>query len=197
MKKLLLAVAMSAQLTTQLFAGGDIAPVEVHEPEVMAHEAESKFYVIAKVLMVMGDKESHGHATLEGDRDYGYGFDIGYRLGHGFALEYDFSYASNTVTEDDGHTTHEAKAKYYTHAFDLVYTYEFTHTFGVFVKGGYEYEFEEIDDLHIDDEKDGFNYGVGVEVALDHTYKLLAEYEWSTIDCPRGDGLFVGVMYNF
>jgi len=197
MKKLLLVAALSAQFTTQLFAGGDIAPVEAQEPEMIAHEAESKFYVIAKALMITGDKVSHGHATLDGDRDYGYGIDIGYRLGYGFALEYDFSYASNTVTEDDGHARHEAKAKYYTHALDLVYTYEFTHTFGVFVKGGYEYEIEEIDDLHIDDEKDGFNYGVGAEVALGHTYKLIAEYEWSTIDCPRGEALFVGVMYNF
>jgi opacity protein-like surface antigen len=193
MKKVLLAAA----LATQLFAGGDIVPLEVHEPEVIAHETESKFYVIAKALMITGDKVSHGHATLDGERDYGYGIDIGYRLGHGFALEYDFSYASNTVTEDDGHDTHEAQAKYYTHAFDLVYTYEFTHTFGVFVKAGYELETEEIKDLHVDDDKDRFNYGVGVEVALNHTYKLLAEYEWSTIDCPRGDALFVGVMYNF
>ena len=197
MKKILLAAAVAAQLTTQVFAGGDIAPVEVHEPEVMGHAEESKFYIIAKALMITGDKIDHGHATLDGDRDYGYGIDIGYRLGHGFALEYDFSYASNTVTEDDGHGTHRAKAKYYTHAFDLVYTYEFTHTFGVFVKGGYELENEKINDLHIDDDKDGFNYGFGIEYALDHKYKVVAEYELSTIDCPRGDALFVGVMYNF
>ena len=31
MKKTLLAAALSAQLTTQLFAGGDIAPVEVQD----------------------------------------------------------------------------------------------------------------------------------------------------------------------
>ena len=194
MKKILLTAVLSAQL----FAGGDIVPAEVHEPEVMGHEAESKFYVIAKALMIMGDKISHGHATLDGDRDYGYGIDIGYRLGNGFALEYDFSYASNTVTEDDGHDhIQKAKAKYYTHALDLVYTYEFTHTFGVFVKGGYEFETEKIKDLHIDDDKDGFNYGVGIEYALDHKYKLIAEYELSSIDCPRGDAIFVGVMYNF
>jgi outer membrane protein X len=198
MKKALLAAALSAQLTTQLFAGGDIVPAEVHEPEVMVHETESKFYVIAKALMVMGDKVNHGHAVLDGDRDYGYGIDIGYRLGHGFALEYDFSYASNTVSEiEDGHVHHEAKATYYTHALDLVYTYEFTHTFGMFVKAGYEHEIEEIEDYHIDNNEDGFNYGIGLEVALNHDYKLVAEYEHATIEGPRGDSVFVGVMYNF
>ena len=199
MKKILLAAAVAAQLTTQTFAGGDIVPAEVHEPEAMGHVEESKFYLIVKALMVTGDKVDHGDGTLDGDRDFGYGFDIGYRLGHGFALEYDFSYASNTVTEDDHGHIEKAKAKYYTHALDLVYTYEITHAFGVFAKGGFELETEKIDDLHIDDDKEGFNYGIGFEYALDHdhNYLLLAEYELSTIDCSRGDGVFVGVMINF
>ena len=198
MKKVLLAAALSAQFTTQLFAGGDIAPVEVHEAEVMTHEAESKFYVIVKALMIMGDKVNHEHSVLDGDKDYGYGIDIGYRLGHGFALEYDFSYARNTVTEiEDGHAIHEAKGTYYTHALDLVYTYEFTHTLGVFAKAGYEYEIEKIEEFHIDDDGTGFNYGVGVELAVNHKYKVLAEYEHATIEGPRGDSIFLGVMYNF
>lgn len=199
MKKALLAAAFSAQLTTQLFAGGDISPVEVHEPEVMEHETESKFYVIAKVLMILGKKVNHeAGIVLDGDKDYGYGIDIGYRLGNGFALEYDFSYARNTVSEiEDGHVLHEAKGTYYTHALDLVYTYEFTHTFGVFAKAGYEYEIEEIEDFHIDNDGTGFNYGVGVELAVNHKYKVIAEYEHSTIEGPRGDSIFAGVMYNF
>jgi len=198
MKKTLLAAALSAQLTTQLFAGGDITPVEVHTPEMTEHETESKFYVIAKALMILGDNVNHGpDVVLDGDRDYGFGIDIGYRLGHGFALEYDFSYARNTVTEDDGHTMEEAKATYYTHALDLVYTYELTHTFGVFAKAGYEYEIEDIDEYDIDVDEHGFNYGVGVELALNHKYKLIAEYEHSTIEGPRGDSIFAGVMYNF
>lgn len=198
MKKGLLVAALSAQLTTQLFAGGDIAPVEVHEPKAIEHEAESKFYVIAKALMVLGDKVNHGpDVVLDGDKDYGYGIDIGYRLGNGFALEYDFSYARNTVTEDDGHTIEKATGTYYTHALDLVYTYEFTHTFGVFAKAGYEYEIEEIEDFHIDNDGTGFNYGIGVEVAVNHKYKLIAEYEHATIEGPRGDSIFAGVMYNF
>ena len=197
MKKILLATAVVAQLTTQLFAGGDITPVEAYEQEVMAHAEESKFYLIVKALMITGDKVDHGHGTLDGDRDYGYCFDIGYRLGHGFALEYDFSYVRNTVTEDDGHTIEKATGTYYTHALDLVYTYEFTHTFGVFAKAGYEYEIEKIEDFDIDNDGTGFNFGVGAEVALNHKYKVVAEYEHATIEGPRGDSFFVGVMYNF
>ena len=197
MKKALLAAAITAQLSTQLFAGGDIAPVEVQIPEVMEHETESKFYVIAKALMIMGDKVDHEGSILDGDRDYGFGIDLGYRLGNGFALEYDFSYARNTVTEDNGDTIEEAKAKYYTHALDLVYTYELTETVGVFAKAGYEYEIEEIKDYDIDSDDNGFNFGAGVELAINHQYKFIAEYEHSTIEGPRGDSIFAGVMYNF
>ena len=78
-----------------------------------------------------------------------------------------------------------------------MYTYEFTETLGVFVKAGYEYEIEDIDDYNIDVDEDGFNYGVGVELAMNHKYKLVAEYEHSTIEGPRGDSIFAGVMYNF
>jgi len=197
MKKALLAAAITAQMSTQLFAGGDIAPVEVQIPEVMEHETESKFYVVAKALTILGDKVDHEGSILDGDRDYGFGIDLGYRLGNGFALEYDFSYARNTVTEDNGDTIEEAKAKYYTHALDLVYTYELTETVGVFAKAGYEYEIEEIKDYDIDSDDNGFNFGAGVELAINHQYKFIAEYEHSTIEGPRGDSIFAGVMYNF
>jgi len=197
MKKALLAAAITAQMSSQLFAGGDIAPVEVQIPEVMEHETESKFYVVAKALTILGDKVDHEGSILDGDRDYGFGIDLGYRLGNGFALEYDFSYAKNTVTEDNGDTIEEAKAKYYTHALDLVYTYELTENVGVFAKAGYEYEIEEIKDYDIDADDNGFNFGAGVEVAINHKYKFIAEYEHSTIEGPRGDSIFAGVMYNF
>jgi len=197
MKKALLVAAISAQMTTQLFAGGDIAPVEVQIPEVMEHETESKFYVIAKALTILGDKVDHDGEVIEGDRDYGFGIDLGYRLGNGFALEYDFSYARNTVTEPENVHAEEAKATYYTHALDLVYTYELTETFGVFAKAGYEYEIEEIEDYDIDADDNGFNFGLGVEVAMNEKYKFVAEYEHSTIEGPRGDSIFAGVMYNF
>lgn len=198
MKKVLLAAAISAQMTTQLFAGGDIAPVDVEEPVVMEHETESKFYVVAKALTILGDKVDHGDVMIDGDRDYGFGIDIGYRLGHGFALEYDFSYARNTVSEiEDGDVVGEAKATYYTNALDLVYTYEITETVGIFAKAGYEYEIEEIEEFDIDTDDSGFNFGIGMELAMNEKYKFIAEYEHSTIEGPRGDSIFAGVMYNF
>ena len=203
MNKKILSVLATCSLATQLYAGGNIVPVE--EPEVLvphveeASHHESNFYVIAKGLTIAGDDIEHGHGiTLDGDRGYGFGIDIGYRLGSGFALEYDFSYATNTVTEtDEHHHSEEADATYTTHAVHLVYTHHITHTVGVFVKGGYEYEKEEIDDFHIDSSDNGFAYGVGVEVAMDNHYTFVVEYEGSEIEGPRGDAIFVGVMYNF
>ncbi len=197
MKKVLLIAALSTQLTTQLFAGGDIAPVEVNEQEVMEYETESKFYIIAKGLMVLGDTVNHESAVLDGDRGYGFGIDFGYRLGNGFALEYDFSYARNTVTETVGIDVEEAKATYYTSALDLVYTYELTESLGIFGKVGYEYEWEKISAYDIDSRDHDFIFGGGVEVTMNESYKFVAEYEHSTIEGPHGDSIFAGVMFNF
>ncbi|MFT7880021.1 MAG: porin family protein [Sulfurimonas sp.] len=202
MKKFVLMTSVASLMALQLHAGGDIAPVEpvVEIPEIHDHHehAESDYYVIVKGLRIAGDSVDHEGVTLDGDSGYGFGIDLGYRLGHGFAVEYDFSYATNTVSEiEHGDVVEEADATYYTHAVDLVYTYELTETLGVFAKAGYEYEIEEIEAYHIDADDNGFNYGIGVEVAVDHTYKVIAEYEHSTIEGPRGNSLFVGVMYNF
>ena len=195
MKKTLLAATLVTQLLTQLHAGGDIEPVEMNEPEMMETEAaESKFYVVASGMYILGDTVEHDGLLLDGDKDFGFGIDLGYRIGNGFAVEYDFTYGSNTVTEG----TEEAKATYYTSAIDLVYVYEMTETIGVFGKVGYEYEWETISDLDIDNEDHGFVFGVGTEVAINETYKFVAEYEYSEIEGPKGQGAFLaGVMINF
>jgi len=198
MKKQLLAVVFAAQLMTQLHAGGEIEAVETVKTEAVEAE-ESRFYIVPKGMAILGDNIEQGDAMLGGDNGYGFGIDIGYRLGHGFALEYDFSYSQNTVTERrEGHEAEEFDADYYTSALDIVYTYEMTEIVGIFAKAGYEIEWESIDELGIDSEDhDGFVFGVGFEVAMNETYKFVAEYEHSTIDGPRGDALFAGLMINF
>ena len=176
-KKILMSLA-SIGLVTQLAA---------------SDTAQSDFYVVAKALTILGDSYAGDH-VLDGDTGYGIGIDLGYRLGHGFAVEYDFSYATNTV-EDDHHNT--ADATYFTHALDVVYTYHITSSLGVFGKLGYAYEEEEIKDFHIDGSADGAVVAGGVEYALDSHYTVLAEYEHADIEGPRGDSIFLGVMYNF
>lgn len=205
MKKALVAVALSVYLTTQLFAGGDIALVEVNEPVIEkvehthGHHEESRFYLVVAGMMLMGDEVQHGEALLDGNNEYGYGYgiDVGYRLGNGFALEYDFTYGENTVYEITAHEEIEANSEYYTSALDIVYTYEATEHLGIFGKLGYEIEWETISELDIDEREDGFVFGAGVEYSLNKKYKLLVEYEHSTIEGPHGDALLAGVMYNF
>jgi opacity protein-like surface antigen len=164
---------------------------------VSAHEIqtqeEAPFYLVAKGVYILGDNVKHEDVTLEGDSDYGFGFDLGYRLEYGFAIEYDFSYVENDVKEDQD----TLKASYVTHALDLVYSYEIIHHTKLFAKVGYEYEKEKISDLDIDDGSDGAVFGAGVEYELNHTYNILVEYEHSTIEGPRGDSINLGVMYNF
>lgn len=198
MNKKIFAALFAAQLMTQAYAGGDVEITETLETEA-AEVEESPFYIVVKGLASLGAEAEHGEAILDGDGGYGVGIDLGYRLGKGFAVEYDFSYAKNTVTERvEHHEPEEVDAHYYTSSLDLVYTYEATETLGIFGKVGYEYEWETIDELGIDSSRDhGFIVGAGVEVALSEKYKLVAEYEHSTIDSPRGDSLYAGVMYNF
>lgn len=201
MKKMIMGGLSVCVLTSGLFAGGDILQQEQvahNEAETHCETEESNFYVIAKGLTVLGDTVSHEANILDGERGYGFGIDFGYRLGQGFALEYDFTYAKNTVTEiDEFNESEEGNAKYYAHALDLVYTYHVSHAVGLFVKGGYEYETEKIDAFEMDSDDHGFNYGAGLEWSMNDKYALVVEYEKSTIEGPRGDALFAGVMYNF
>lgn len=189
-------------LTGGLFAGGNIVPQDIVVEKNAAYceieeTEESDFYVIAKGLTVLGDTVSHEGNTLDGDRGYGFGVDLGYRLGRGFALEYDFTYAQNKVTEtNEHHHQEEGDASYYSHALDLVYTHRLTNAMGLFFKGGYDYEIEQIDAFEIDADDHGFNYGIGMEWSLNEQYAFVAEYEESTIEGPRGNAFFAGVMYN-
>jgi len=199
MKKHFLTAALAAQLLTQLHAGGDFKEVEPAISEVEPIEAEeSKLYIIAKGMMILGDDMIEGGAAVSGDKGYGFGIDIGYRIGEGFALECDYSYANNTDTESrKGFESEEFDVNYQSLAFDLVYTYEVSESVGIFGKAGYEYEWENIDDLDEHSYDYGMAFGAGVEVAITQKYKFVAEYEHSTIDGTKGDTLFAGVMYNF
>lgn len=197
MKKQILTAAVTVQLMTQLYAGGVIeeAPAAVAEVE---EAEESRFYIVAKGLATLGDDVTEEEASLSGDNGYGVGIDVGYRLGNGFAIEYDFSYSSNTVTESrEGFEPEEYDFDYYTSALDLVYTYEVTESLGLFAKVGYEYEWEHIDALDEKNTDHGAVFGVGMEIAMNETYRFVTEYEHSTIKGPRGDGIFAGLMVNF
>ena len=199
MKKHFLTAALTAQLLTQLHAGGDFKEVEPAITEVEPIEAEeSKLYIVAKGMMILGDDMTEEGAIVDGDRGYGFGIDLGYRIGEGFALECDYSYANNTDTESrKGFEPEEFDVNYQSLAFDLVYTYEVTESIGVFGKAGYEYEWENIDDRDENNYDFGVVFGAGIEVEMGEAYKFVAEYEHSTIDGTKGDTLFAGVMYNF
>jgi len=186
MKKILLAFVLTV-MASQLFAN------EMHD-----EQKESKYYAVVKALYIAGDTVQHGEATLVGKDGYGFGIDLGYRLEKGFSLEYDFSYSTNTVTEHvEGELPRDADATYMTHAIDLVYGYEVIEHLELFAKVGYEYELEKIDDFGIDNGSDGAVMGAGAEYEFTHNMKILGEYEHSTIDGPRGDSIYCGLMYNF
>ena len=183
MIKTLIPALAALTLTTQVMANE-----MTHEEH--AHE-KSNLYVVAKAMYILGDDIQESTETLTGDSGMGFGIDFGYRIAEGFAVEYDFSYSANTVHLENI----SADADYTTHALDLVYTYEATEDLGVFVKAGYEYESESIEDETSSDT--GAVFGVGCEYSLSHQYAIVGEYEHSLIDGPRGDSIFLGALFNF
>ena len=185
MKKIILSLALLTSLTSSLCAQEE-------------HTSKSGFYIATKALMTLGDKVKHGDATLDGSTGYGIGIDFGYKIGKGFAVEVDATYVENDVTEKNEHG-HEitVTGSYITTSLDLVYAYPLTHELEIFIKGGYEYEIEKISDLDIDTSDTGFIYALGLEYELNEDLSLLGEYEATTIEGPRGNSIFAGVVYHF
>lgn len=175
-------------------------------PLVMAKEHHGKsgeFYVVAKALMTTSETISEGNdVTLHGDTGGGIGIDLGYTLPYHFAVELDTSYSQNNVTETkvDRHgdiEKEEARAKYWTYAMDVTYTYPVTNLIGIMGKIGYEFEHESISELDINGNDSGLVYGAALEYHLSEHYEALLEYEGSTIESPRGSSVYAGLKYIF
>ena len=199
MKRIVTSALLAAQLVSFGYAGGGFEEVEPVVNETAETEEERfEYYVVVKAMTILGDNISEEHALLDGDRGYGFGIDFGYRVGEGFAIECDYSYASNDVTEHRAEEGGEVlDYSYRSLALDVVYSYEVTEKLGIFAKAGFEYEWENVDETDEDNYETGAVFGIGLEYGFGPRYRFVAEYEHSTIDGPRGDSVFAGVMYNF
>jgi len=176
MKKTILSLTTAALLSSSaLFAN------EVTEAEHEGHG--SKFYVIAKALVVLGEEKN----GVEGDTGYGAGLDIGYKLPYHLSVELISSYAHNKIGEFD--------ASYLTYGGALEYTYHVAKHAGLFVKAGLEIEDAEIENES--ESESGFIYAMGAEYEVASHYDVVVEYEGSTIESTRGPSVFAGVKYNF
>lgn len=168
------------------------------------HHEEGDFYVVVKGLVSLGDTyieeatDTEPEAKLQGSTGEGFGIDVGYRLGYGFATELDFSYAHTTVTKSVvGEEDKKAGANYYTAGLDLLYGYHLNEAIVVFGKIGWEIEKEKISGFGISGTNDGFTYAAGLEYGLNEHWALVGEYEASLVDGPRGNNLFAGFIYTF
>lgn len=181
-----------------LFLASSLIGVSGYAAEVEhTQEKESKFYVAAKALMTLGNTVNEGESQLKGSTGKGIGIDLGYRVGNGFAVEVDGTYTKNTVTEIPSVGEEEDfTGSYMTSSLDAVYDYKFTHELAIFGKAGFEYELEKIGDA-ASKTSTGISYAVGTEYEVSESIALLAEYEGTTIDGPRGNGVFAGIVYNF
>ncbi len=176
-------------------AGTTAFGAEVSEP---MHEEEPAMYVVLKWLYSLGGDIDEGEETIEGESGRGMGVDIGYRLGYGFAMEVDYSNYTNRVHKKaEGAETERGTARYKAYALDLLYSYHMTEQWGVFVKGGWEYEKEEIAAFDSTGYDNGGVAGIGTEYLFGEGVGTVVEYEHSFIDGPHGDSVFVGLLLDF
>jgi outer membrane protein X len=197
MKRIILSAML---LTASAFAHEEAEAA--HEEHVAAIHSETGFYGAVKALVTLGNDVDEGEGvTLEGDSGKGAGIELGYKIGYGFAVEADATFARNRVTEvrciEEECEREEGDGEYTTVSLDLVYNYHITHHAALFVKGGYEYETESIDSLDVNGNDTGFIYAVGTEYAVGEHTAFLLEYEGTTIDGPRGNSIFAGLVYAF
>lgn len=189
MKKLLALLIASSLAVTSVYAK------EMHLEE---HESENNFYVATKAIYSFGASVEEADATREGSSGAGLGVDVGYKLGAGFSVELDVAYVEVDVLEKKltGEQT-TVKGSFTTSSLDVAYIHHMTHELEVFIKGGYEYEFETISDLGVDTTNSGVVYAVGFEYELDHKNAIALEYEATTIEGPRGNIVSLGYVYSF
>jgi opacity protein-like surface antigen len=189
MKKILTTLAIGSLLSLNLYAS------EIDED---LQHSKYDYYVAVKGIVTSGDTISEEEGSLEGDLGYGIGVDLGYILSHGFSAELDLSYVENDVTEVHEHGDGEDLSAYYiSTSIDLIYTYHITHTIGVLAKVGFEYEYEKIDTLESSDDT-GMIGAVGAEYKFAKDMALLGEFEYSSIDGPKGHNIYyLGIVYGF
>lgn len=169
--------------------------IETHEE---VHHDKSSFYVATKVMYTLGASIKEETSSLDGGKGQGLGIDLGYRVGNGFSIEIDGTYDHDTITEKKSNgEQHDVSASYITSSLDVAYTVHPTEELGLFIKGGYEYEFEKIDALSVHTLNKGFIYAAGTEYELSETVAIIGEYEVATIKGPRGNSIFAGMVYSF
>jgi len=170
------------------------------------HAKIGEFYVVTKALLTISDTVKEGNSVeLEGKSGGGMGIDVGYTLPNNFAVEFDTSYSRNNILEkrtviegtEEKLEFNNARGKYWTYAFNIVYALPLTDTIGIMGKLGYEFEHETINQLDVNAHDSGMVYGAGIEYYLSEHYEALVEYEGSEIDSPRGSSLYAGLKYIF
>ncbi|MBA1432339.1 MAG: porin family protein [Epsilonproteobacteria bacterium] len=193
MKKQLTTVALAALLSASTVMANEEAINENEENGNLRHK-EEKVYVVIKGLVSNGDTITEGDARVEGKDGKGFGIDIGYRTGYGVNIELDYAYADVDITETTPTEETKATGKYNSVSLDLLYAYHINEPLAVFVKTGIEYEQEKISALNVDKSDTGILYGAGIEYEIKENIALIAEYEDSTIDGPKGYTIAAGLV---
>jgi len=153
------------------------------------HNETTPYYLALKYIYAFGDN----YEDVTGDKGYGIGIDLGYRLYHHLSIEIDFTYENSNVIDAEENSREDIK--YYTTSLDLVYAYEVFHRTSIIFKTGFEIEYEK--EKKSTKKSEGIIFAVGVEYDINSRYKFISEYEKSTVNGPKGDVIMMGIVYNF
>ncbi len=194
MKKQLITMTLATLLGSSVLSAAEESNAAA-EGENFRHKEEN-VYVVAKGLITSGHTITEENARVEGKNGRGVGIDLGYRTGTGLNFEVDYAYTKLDVTEKGDAEEVSATGDYNSFSFDALYAYHINEPLAIFGKIGVEYEMEKIDKLNVDKSSSGFTYGAGFEYEIQENLALIAEYEDSTIDGPKGYTVAAGLVFG-
>lgn len=157
-------------------------------------EHSSGFYVVPKVVVVLGDTIMHGIHELNGDTGVGIGIDLGYSFTENYALELAATHVEADVVEDG---TVKDTAEYTTYGVMGVFSGTITGHLRGLVKLGYAWEYEKMSNIHIKETLGGIAYAAGLEYGFAENMEVVFEYEGADVVSSRGDSLMFGLKYKF
>ncbi len=181
----------STTIAVSLAAALAASPLYASEEAGHGSHGGHNYYAAVKVVRTMGD-DVHGLHPGSGTAASGFGLDLGYKLSHNLAVEFAYTKADGDI--DYLHLPSEA-VTYTTMAINGVYMHHLSDGLALVGKLGMLKESEDVAGHTASDT--GLGYAVGVEYRLSGGMELLAEYEGSGIESPRGAALMAGVKFGF
>jgi opacity protein-like surface antigen len=157
-------------------------------------EHSGGFYVVPKVVVIVGDTITHYGDVLNGDTGVGIGIDLGYSFTENIALELAATYVEADIKKNG---VDKGDAEYTTYGANAVYSRTIIGHLRGLVKLGFAWEHERMSEAHIKETLKGATYAAGLEYGINDNMELVFEVEGANVTSSRGEGVMFGLKYKF